>query len=60
MSLKAVILGGGAGAIFFGEEDIVVLAGVEGRVEVNEVYRLIGYVWLAVLVATTQNLDVVT
>ena len=30
-------LGGGAGAVSFGEEDVVVLAGVEGRIEVDEV-----------------------
>lgn len=30
-------LGAGAGAVFFGEEDVVVLAAVEGRVEVDEV-----------------------
>ncbi len=35
-------LGGGAGAVFFGEEDVVVLAGVEGRVEVDEVYGGVG------------------
>jgi hypothetical protein len=35
-------LGGGAGAVFFGEEDVVVLAGVEGRVEVDEVDGLVG------------------
>jgi hypothetical protein len=30
-------LGGGTGAVLFREEDVVVLAGVEGRVEVDEV-----------------------
>ena len=35
-------LGGGAGAVFFGEEDVVVLAGVEGQVEVDEVDGVIG------------------
>ncbi len=30
-------LGTGAGAVFFGEEEVVVLAAVEGRVEVEEV-----------------------
>jgi hypothetical protein len=29
------------GAVLFGEEDVVVLAGVEGRVEVDEVHRLV-------------------
>ena len=29
------------GAVFFGEEDVVVLAGVEGRVEVDEVDGLV-------------------
>ena len=35
-------LGGGARAVLLGEEDVVVLAGVEGRVEVDEIDRLIG------------------
>ena len=35
-------LGGGAGAVFLGEEDVVVLAGVEGRIEVDEVDGLDG------------------
>ena len=34
-------LGAGLRAVFFGEEDVVVLAGVEGRVEVDEVDRLV-------------------
>jgi hypothetical protein len=34
-------LGTGAGAVFFGEEDVVVLAAVEGRVEVDEVDGLV-------------------
>src|ERR1035441_7083521 len=34
-------LGAGAGAVFFGEEDVVVLAAVEGRVEVDEVDGLV-------------------
>ncbi len=34
-------LGGGAAAVFFGEEDVVVLAGVEGWVEVDEVDGLV-------------------
>ena len=35
-------LGGRAGAVLFGEEDVVVLAGVEGWVEVDEVYGGVG------------------
>lgn len=34
-------LGAGAGAIFFGEENVVVLAAVEGWVEVDEIDRLV-------------------
>jgi hypothetical protein len=34
-------LGAGLGAVFLGEEDVVVLAGVEGRVKIDEVHRLI-------------------
>lgn len=34
-------LGTGAGAVFFGEEDVVVLAAVEGRIEVDEVDGLV-------------------
>jgi len=30
-------LGGGAGAVAFGEENVVVLAAVEGRVQVDEI-----------------------
>jgi hypothetical protein len=30
-------LGAGAGAVFFGEEDVVVLAAIEGRVEIDQV-----------------------
>jgi hypothetical protein len=41
-----VNLGTGLRAVFFGEEDVVVLAGVEGRVEVDEVNRLVGDVAL--------------
>lgn len=29
------------GAVLFGEEDVVVLAGVEGRVEINQINRLV-------------------
>ena len=29
------------GAVFFGEEDVVVLAGVEGRVEIDKIDRLV-------------------
>ena len=35
-------LGGRAGSVLFGEEDVVVLAGVEGRVELDEVYGGVG------------------
>jgi hypothetical protein len=38
---KGVNLGAGLGAVFLGEEHVVVLAGVEGRVEVDEVYGLV-------------------
>ena len=34
-------LGAGLGAVFLGEEDVVVLAGVEGRVEIDEIDRLV-------------------
>ena len=34
-------LGTGTGAVFFGEEDVVVMAAVEGRVEVDEVDGLV-------------------
>ena len=37
VSLEGVDLGTGLRPIFFGEEDAVILAGVEGRVEVDEV-----------------------
>ncbi len=33
--------GAGLGAVFLGEEDVVVLAGVEGRIEVDEVDGLV-------------------
>ena len=39
--LEGVNLGARLGAVFFGEEDVVVLAGVEGRVEIDEVNRLV-------------------
>ena len=39
--LEGADLGGGAGAVLFGEEDVVVLAAVEGRVEVDEVDGLV-------------------
>ena len=39
--LEGLDLGTGAGAVLFGEEDVVVLAGVEGRVEVDEVHGLV-------------------
>ena len=34
---EGVNLGAGLGAVFFGEEDVVVLPRVEGRVEVDDV-----------------------
>jgi hypothetical protein len=34
-------LGAGAGSVLFGEEHVVVLAAVEGWVEVDEVYGLV-------------------
>ena len=39
--LEGVNLGAGLGAVLLGEEDVVVLAGVEGRVEIDEVHRLV-------------------
>ena len=39
--LEGVNLGTGLGAVFLGEEDVVVLAGVEGRVEIDEVDGLV-------------------
>ncbi len=39
--LEGVDLRTGLGAVFFGEEDVVVLAGVEGRIEVDEIDRLV-------------------
>jgi len=39
-------LGGGAGAVLFGEEDVVVLTGVEGRVEVDKIDGLVAYITL--------------
>ena len=36
-AFEGVNLGAGLRAVFFGEEDVVVLAGVEGRIEVDEV-----------------------
>jgi len=38
---KGVNLGTGLGAVFLGEKDVVVLAGVEGRVEVDEIDGLV-------------------
>ena len=38
---EGVNLGAGLGAVFFGEEDGVVLARVEGRVEIDEVDGLV-------------------
>jgi hypothetical protein len=39
--LKSHDLGTGAGAVFFGEEDVVILSAVEGRVKVDEIDRLV-------------------
>jgi hypothetical protein len=39
--LEGANLGAGLRAVLFGEEDVVVLAGVEGRIGVDEVYGLI-------------------
>ena len=39
--LEGVNLGAGLGAVLFGEEDVVVLAGVEGRVEINQINSLV-------------------
>jgi citrate lyase beta subunit len=36
-----VNLRAGLGAVFLGEEDVVVLAGVEGRVEIDKIDRLV-------------------
>ena len=36
----------GLGAVFLGKEDVVILAGVEGRIEVDEVYGLGAHVAL--------------
>ncbi len=37
-------LRGGARAVFLGEEDVVILAAVEGRIEIDEVHRLVAHV----------------
>jgi hypothetical protein len=39
--LEGVNLAGGVGAILFVEEGVVVLGGIEGRVEINEVHGLV-------------------
>ncbi len=39
--LEGVDLGAGLRAVFLGEEDVVVLAGVEGRIEVDEIDGLV-------------------
>ena len=44
--LEGVNLGAGLRAVFLGEEDIVVLAGVEGRVEIDEIDRLVLHITL--------------
>jgi hypothetical protein len=41
-----VNLGAGLGAVLFSEEDVVILAGVEGRVKIDEVYGVVLYVAL--------------
>ena len=38
---KGVNLGAGLGAVLLGEKDVVILAGVERRVEIDEVYGLV-------------------
>jgi len=50
--LKGANLAGGVGAVLFMEEGVVVLGGVEGRVEINQVNRL-------VLDVTLENFEVV-
>jgi hypothetical protein len=40
-------------AVFLGEENVIVLTGVEGRVEVDEVYRLVLHI-------TLENFEIVT
>ena len=45
-------LAGGVGAVFFVEEGVVVLGGVEGRIEINEVHGL-------VLEVTPEDVEVV-
>jgi hypothetical protein len=44
--LEGVNLGAGLGTVLLGEENVIVLAGVEGRVEVDEVHRLVLYISL--------------
>jgi hypothetical protein len=44
--LEGVDLRAGFRAIFFGEEDVIVLAGVEGRVEVDEIDGFVAQVAL--------------
>jgi hypothetical protein len=48
-----VNLGAGLRAVFLGEENVIVLTGVEGRVEVDEVYRLVLHI-------TLENFEIVT
>jgi len=43
---KGVDLRTGLGAVFLGEEDVVVLAGVEGRVEIDEIDGLVLHITL--------------
>jgi hypothetical protein len=39
--LEGVNLAGGGGAVLFLKEGVVVLGGVEGRIEINEVHGLV-------------------
>src|SRR5690606_16655771 len=39
--LERLDLGGGLGAVLLGEEDVVVLVGLEGRIEIDEVDGLV-------------------
>ena len=50
--LEGVNLAGGVGAVFFVEESVVVLGGIEGRIEINEVHGL-------VLEVTPEDVEVV-
>jgi hypothetical protein len=50
---ECVNLGAGLRAVFLGEEDVVVLAGVEGRIEVDEIDGLLVDVALEDFVSAT-------